>query len=265
METRSNINGLLRFYLEAGVDETIGLSTINRLTIKATGPEQRTAPEQPPQHRNSRPLRQKASAPLPSPSDEILQARKLATSCQTIEDLHEAVKNFDGSILKRMAMSTVFAEGSPDSKLMIIDRQPSVEEDRSGKPFAGRPGDLLEKMLASIGLGREDVYLAGFLPWRPPGGRAPTDEELSLCIPFIERHIFLANPEFVLACGEAAGYLMKRKTGINKLRGTWFDLSIQDACFKMLPVFHPTFLLDHPAAKKYAWMDFLRLKSAMKG
>jgi len=147
---------------------------------------------------------------------------------------------------------------------MIMDRPPSAEEDRSGKPFAGDAGVLLGKMLAAIKLDVEDIYLGSVLPWRPAGGVPPTESDLAICLPFAERHIALAKPEFLLLCGEAAGYLMKKKASINKLRGRWAPLQFEDVAVNALPIFHPGFLLDYPSAKKQAWTDLQLLQSAME-
>ncbi|MCF8467676.1 MAG: uracil-DNA glycosylase [Sneathiella sp.] len=266
METNSEINALLRLYLEAGVDETIGSEPLNRFSSATNaGAAQVSAEKKSGRAQNPDAPKPVVSKPMPSLAAGIHEATDLAERCQTIDELRAALEKFDGCPLKRMATHTVFAEGSPEAKLMVIDRQPSVDEDRSGKPFAGEAGVLFAKMLAAIGIDREDVYLVSLLPWRPPGGRAPTEEELSLCLPFAMRHIALASPTHVLACGEAAGYLLKQKTGINKLRGKWTELQVEDNRSTILPIFHPAFLIDQPASKKYAWADLLTLKAAMEG
>ena len=266
METNSEINALLHLYLEAGVDETIGLEPVNRFTTAANRSTEKISAEG--QTRSPQKLARPqpaAPAPIPSHFAAIREATDIAGCCQTIDELRAALEKFDGCSLKKMATNTVFAEGDPAARLMIFDRSPSDDEDRSGKPFAGDAGALLTKMLAAIGLERKDVYLASILPWRPPGGRAPTDEELALCLPFAMRHVALASPAFALACGEAAGYLLKQKAGINKLRGKWTEVQIGDSRTAILPIFHPTFLIDQPASKKYAWADLLTLKAAMEG
>lgn len=261
MEQTSEINALIRFYLEAGVDETIGTEPVDRLkTVEPIA----AAPMRPPSNPTQMARKTTHAVPAVNLTDGIRSAVESATQCKTIDQLREAINNFDGCSLKKMATSTVFASGDPDSRLMIIDRPPSVDEDRSGLPFSGDAGVLLEKMLAAIGLEVNEVYRTSILPWRPPGGRLPTPEEIALCLPFIERHIELAKPEFILLCGEAAAYLHRQQSGINKLRGRWTDYRRADGVSATLGIFHPAFLLDHPTSKKYAWSDLQSLKAAME-
>ncbi|PHQ70167.1 MAG: uracil-DNA glycosylase [Sneathiella sp.] len=265
METISEKTALLKFYLEAGVDETIGDAPVNRFATRPPmTPEASPTARPRPVAAGKTAVAIQSVAPSVSLSEGIQKAKKLAGDSTTIAELQTALENFDGCSLKKGATNTVFASGKPGSRLMVIDRQPAVDEDRNGMPFAGEAGELLSKMLAAIGLDQADVYLASALPWRPPGGRMPTDEEISLCLPFTERHIALANPEFLLLCGEAGGYLMKKKAGINKLRGKWAQLQFEDTQLKALAIFHPGFLLEHPTAKKYAWADLLTLKAALE-
>ncbi|MEH6525520.1 MAG: uracil-DNA glycosylase [Sneathiella sp.] len=261
MEQTSEINALIRFYLEAGVDETIGTEPVDRFkTVERAA----VAPLQPPPRSPN--TKQKTTQPVPvaNLTEGIQSAVESAKHCKSIDQLLETIKGFEGCSLKKMATSTVFASGNPDSNLMIIDRPPSVDEDRSGIPFSGEAGVLLEKMLAAIGLDVNEVYRTSILPWRPPGGRLPTAEELALCLPFIERHIELAKPDFILLCGEAAAYLHRQQSGINKLRGRWTDYRRADGVSATLGIFHPAFLLDHPTSKKYAWSDLQSLKAAME-
>lgn len=261
MEQISEINALIRFYLDAGVDETIGTEPVNRFkTVDAAAVTSVQPPARPPKKEKQ------TTQPVPAVSltEGIQAAVQSAKQCKSIDQLLKAINDFDGCSLKKMATSTVFASGNPESRLMIIDRPPSVDEDRSGLPFSGESGNLLEKMLAAIGLESNAVYRTSILPWRPPGGRLPTAEEVALCLPFIERHIELAKPEFILLCGESAAYLHQQKAGINKLRGRWADFQRSDGVSATLAIFHPAFLLDHPTSKKYAWVDLQSLKAAME-
>ncbi|USG62201.1 uracil-DNA glycosylase [Sneathiella marina] len=261
MEQIPEINALIRFYLEAGVDETIGTEPVDRFKPVATAA---AAPEKPLSRPQNKPQKASQAVPTVNLTDGIRSAVQSAAQCKTIDQLLDAINEFEGCSLKKMATNTVFASGNPNSRLMVIDRPPSVDEDRSGLPFSGSTGALLEKMLAAIGLEINEVYRTSILPWRPPGGRTPTDEELALCLPFIERHIALAKPQFILLCGEAAAYLHRRKSGINKLRGHWTDFQYTDGTSATLAIFHPAFLLDHPSSKKYAWVDLQSLKAAME-
>jgi uracil-DNA glycosylase len=262
MEQISEIDAILRFYLEAGVDETIGDAPINRFeTSKTRQPPKAATPVSTPK-RVETPLKK---APGVNLAEGVRSAEQISGDCHSIDELRKALETFEGCSLKKMATNTVFANGNPAARLMIIDRPPSVEEDRSGFPFSGEAGGLLEIMLEAIGVGFDDTYRTSVLPWRPPGGRQPTTEELSLCLPFIHRHIELARPELILLCGEAAAFLHRQKKGINKLRGTWLDYKLKSTSTPTLAIFHPAFLLDHPASKKYAWTDMLSLKAAMGG
>ncbi len=256
MVTKTETYGLLKFYLEAGVDETIGLAPVNRFeqaSISAPPPKPVVLP------RKAVKTEQFASL-----ADGVAEAEKAAGNAGSLEELRAAIENFDGCPLKQMATNTVFASGNAGSKLMIMDRQPSVDEDRNGQPFSGEVGELLTKMLAAIRLSREDVYLASVLPWRPPGGRKATQEELALCLPFVRRHIELLGPKVILACGEAASILLGQTTSINRLRGKWVEVAIGEASIATLPIFHPGFLLDHPSSKKYAWADLQAVDAKLR-
>ena len=266
MQSETDMAALLRFYLDAGVTETIGEGPFNRYQLTKAQPMPSAAPTIRPTA-PARSIHQSIAAPatpVPSLAEGVREAKEIASACATIDALRTALETFEHCALKKLASHTVFADGDPGAKLMIIDRQPSSDEDRNGLPFSGRAGQLLNKMLGAIGFERQDVYLASAIPWRPPGGRAPTDEEYALCLPFAMRHIELANPGFILACGEAGGYLLGQKTGINKLRGKWNDLQIGKVHARMLPIFHPAFLIDQPGLKKLAWADLLSLKSEME-
>ncbi len=251
MQSEIDMAALLRFYLDAGVTETIGEEPINRCQLAARQPISPGAPSarQTPAVKSAHKKPAIQTAPVPSLAEGIREAHEIARNCENIDALRHALENFEHCSLKKLASHTVFAEGTPGATLMVIDRQPSSDEDRSGHPFSGAAGQLLDKMLAAIGFERSDGYLAGVIPWRPPGGRAPTDEERALCLPFALRHIELAKPTFILACGEAAGYLLDRRIGINKLRGVWNDLQIGDVHARMLPIFHPAFLIEQPGSK----------------
>ncbi|MBL4908302.1 MAG: uracil-DNA glycosylase [Sneathiella sp.] len=263
MQTRTQLKELLDFYIEAGVDEAIGEVPVNHFDLPAPSPAPAAKIAKPLSAAQSAPPSSQPSAAPVVSSQAIEEAKKLAASCSSIEALESALRSFDGCSLKKLATNTVFAAGNPKADIMIIDRPPASDEDRSGSPFSGPSGDLLLKMLASIGLTSDDVYLGCCLPWRPPGGRPPTKEEQAICLPFIRRHIELAAPHTLIVTGEAAAFLLEQKTGINRLRGKWHDLSIGEKNIKTLPIFHPAFLMDHPASKKQTWADLLNLKAAL--
>jgi DNA polymerase len=194
-------------------------------------------------------------------------ARELAATAESIEALQAFVMAFDGCALKRTATNTVFMDGNPAAPVMIVGEAPGAEEDRQGKPFVGRAGQLLDRMLAAIGLDRSGVQITNVIYWRPPGNRKPTTAEIAACLPFVLRHIALARPTaLVLAGGTAATALLPTGEGITRLRGRWFDLAVPGLAEPVptLPMFHPAFLLRTPERKREAWRDLLALKERLQ-
>ncbi|HVC54667.1 MAG TPA: uracil-DNA glycosylase [Stellaceae bacterium] len=193
-------------------------------------------------------------------------ARLLAAGAVTIEALGLLVAGFDGCPLKRTATTTVFLDGNPAASVMIIGEAPGADEDRIGRPFVGRSGQLLDRMLLTIGLDRTSVQITNVIYWRPPGNRKPTGAEIAACLPFVLRHIALARPVvLVLAGGTAASALLPLSEGITRLRGRWFDLAVPglDMPVPTLAMFHPSFLLRAPERKRDAWRDLLALKARL--
>lgn len=206
------------------------------------------------------------SALAESPAEAAQSARLLAAGAQTIEALAELVAGFDLCPLKRTATNTVFMDGNPAARILIVGEAPGAEEDRTGRPFVGRAGQLLDRMLAAIDLDRMQVQITNVIYWRPPGNRKPTAAETAACLPFVLRHIALARPRvLVLAGGTAASTLLPVSDGITRLRGRWFELAVPglDAPVPTLPIFHPAFLLRTPARKREAWRDLLALKARL--
>jgi DNA polymerase len=201
-----------------------------------------------------------------SSAEAAQSARMLASGAETIEALAELVAGFDLCPLKRTATNTVFMDGSPVARVMIIGEAPGAEEDRTGRPFVGRAGQLLDRMLAAIDLDRTGVQITNVIYWRPPGNRKPTAAETAACLPFVLRHIALARPRvLVLAGGTAASTLLPVTDGITRLRGRWFELAVPglDTPVPTLPMFHPAFLLRSPERKREAWRDLLALKARL--
>ena len=187
----------------------------------------------------------------------------LVASANNLKDLETAIINFEGCSLKKTATNLVFFDGSPDGRVFLIGEAPGAEEDRKGKPFVGPSGQLLDKMLASIGLDRNKVLISNTVFWRPPGNRTPTPLEVSSCLPFIERVIELTKPKIIIPLGgPAAKSLLKQNAGIGKLRGRWFEYSSQkmDHTIPATPLFHPAYLLRTPAQKRAAWRDLIMIK-----
>jgi uracil-DNA glycosylase family 4 len=262
---------LLQWQIEMGADEAIGLEAIDRLAAPApvaapqvARPAPRTTPPRaalasPAAIAPPRALTESAAEPAQS-------ARALAAQAESIEALAAIVAGFDACPLKRTATNTVFADGNPAAPIMMIGEAPGADEDRIGKPFVGRSGQLLDRMLAAIGLDRTGVQITNVIYWRPPGNRKPTAAEIASCLPFVFRHIVLSQPKvLVLAGGTAASSLLDMAEGITRLRGRWFDLAIPglDAKLPTLPMFHPAFLLRSPERKREAWRDLLALKAKL--
>ena len=179
----------------------------------------------------------------------------------SLADLQSGLAKLDDCPLKHTASNLCFADGNPGARLMIIGEAPGRDEDRMGVPFVGADGQLLDKMIASIGLDRASVYLTNLLPWRPPGNRSPTDEETAMLLPWLFRHVQLAKPEFVLLLGGAAAKLvLGSHDGIMKLRGRWRDVDFGDGVPRpVLASLHPAYLLRSPAQKRLAFEDLLLL------
>jgi DNA polymerase len=197
------------------------------------------------------------------------EAARIAAGCGTLEALKAALTAFTGCALRDTATQLVFADGAETARIMLVGEGPGAEEDRIGRPFVGPAGQLLDRMLASIGLNRNLVRIVNVVPWRPPGNRAPTDSEIAVCLPFLQRHIALVQPEFLLLLGATAAKAMlpaERNTGIRRLRGRWQRLEIPgtDAAIACLPTYHPAYLLRTPSAKREAWLDLMALKERME-
>jgi DNA polymerase len=204
------------------------------------------------------------AAPLPPAAS---QAAQLAAAATTLGELRAAIAGFEASTLRDTATNLVFADGIAGAPTMCIGEAPGGDEDRLGKPFVGVSGQLLDRMLASIGLSRaSNVYISNILPWRPPGNRNPTDAEVALFLPFVLRHIALARPQrLVLLGGVAAKALLRSKEGITRLRGRWREVTINDdSTLPALATLHPAYLLRTPSAKRDAWADLLLLNRALQ-
>ncbi len=190
--------------------------------------------------------------------------RALASSATSLDELRQMVEQLDIP-LRKTATQLVFSDGVVGSKLMLIGEAPGREEDIEGRPFVGRAGQLLDKMLAAIGLDRTNVYITNTVLWRPPGNRTPTAQETALMLPFVQRHIALAQPKLVVFLGNvAAQTLTGSKEGITKLRGRWLTYAQDDLELPALATLHPAYLLRTPSAKKQAWQDLQQIKAKLQ-
>lgn len=211
----------------------------------------------------------RAAAPVAAPvgPDPVAVARQAAGAAASLTALREAIEGYDLCDLKKGARSTVFADGNPAARVMIIGEAPGREEDQQGKPFVGRAGQLLDRMFAAIGLSRAtpdaqaSVYITNVLPWRPPGNREPEPAEIAQMLPFLARHVELADPDVIVLMGNAACLAALGQRGITRLRGAWAEAFGKPA----LPMTHPAYLLRTPAAKREAWADLLALRARLNG
>jgi DNA polymerase len=198
----------------------------------------------------------------------VAKAKKLADGSKTLADLRKAIENFDGCNLKKMATNTVFCDGNPESKVMVIGEAPGNHEDLQGIPFCGDSGKVLDGMFQAINMQRaKDFYITNVIFWRPPGNRRPTDEELAICRPFVERHIQLMNPEVIVIVGATSMTAMLGITEpISNIRGKFMDFSPKflSRTIKTFTVFHPSYLMRQSAKKKLAWMDMLNLEKFLQ-
>ena len=222
---------------------------------------------QPPVPPTLRPVVEPQRAPPRTPlglSDAESGARKAASQAQTLDDLRRILEGFDGCGLKATATKLCFYRGIQQSKLMLIGEAPGRDEDLEGRPFVGRAGKLLDKMLAAIGLSENDVHIANVVYWRPPGNRTPTPQEALACRPFLERQVELVAPDIVLALGGAAAKeVLGTAEGIMRLRGKWREVSIGGRKVSAMATLHPAYLLRTPAAKAMAWLDLLQVRSRL--
>jgi uracil-DNA glycosylase len=260
-DRRAAALAVLQWQVEMGADEAIAETPLDRLA-----PRPRPEPAAPVRPPASTAAAQPASL-AESLGEAAQSARALAAAATTVDALAAAVAAFDGCSLKLTATNTVFADGNPEAPVMIVGEAPGAEEDRSGRPFVGRAGQLLDRMLAAIGLDRSKVLITNVIYWRPPGNRTPTPAEIAACLPFVLRHVALVGPKvLVLAGATAAGALLPQGSqGITRLRGRWFDLAIPglDRPVPTLPMFHPSFLLRAPERKREAWHDLLALRARL--
>lgn len=210
-----------------------------------------------------------ATAQLPG-GDAVMKAREAAGSARNLDELRDLLAGFDGCNLKLTAKNMVFGTGNPQARLMLVGEAPGRDEDLKGIPFIGRSGQLLDRMLSAIGSGRQtDSYITNVIYWRPPGNRDPSDFEVAVCRPFILRQIELIAPEILVFLGaQPAKALLGGdmvRSGIRKLRGHWCELEVAGRRIPALPTFHPAYLLRSPIEKRYAWRDFLAIRSRLAG
>ena len=244
---------LLEWQVELGATEAICDAPVDRYDVPAAVEKPKTAPS---------PVNLiDVSSEKP---DAVQVATQAASAAQTLDELSAALGRFDLCDLKKGARNLVFSDGIAGARVMIVGEAPGRDEDLAGKPFVGKAGQLLDKMLAAIGLGRDradaPVYITNVLPWRPPQNRDPKPDEIAMMRPFLMRHIELAKPELIVIVGNWSCQALLGKRGITRLRGQW----TQVADLPALPMFHPAYLLRNPEVKREAWADLLSLKMRLR-
>jgi len=277
-----SLEDLVHFYAEAGVDMPLEASPIDQFArhtetqdaAQAKRSAAVTAYRENSQKNDASERPSSASAPITQTpiratvpdSTHMAKAQELASNAVDLAALKEAMAGFEGCNLKFTAKNIVFADGNPEADLMLVGEAPGRDEDIQGVPFVGKSGQLLDRMLASIGRDRTSVYISNILPWRPPGNRTPTTQEVAMCLPFIARHIELVRPKkLVFLGGSSAKALLNVSTGIMRLRGEWHDYVLPDQTrIAAMPTLHPAYLLRNPAHKRHIWNDLLHINAALK-
>ena len=256
----------LRWWSEAGVDLAIDETPHDRFADSAAPAPRHVPVESVPRASLVAEPAGPAAKPIAPPDEAARSAREAAAGARSLDELRAALERFEGCGLKATASRLVFADGAPDARIMLVGEAPGGDEDRIGRPFVGRAGQLLDRMLASIGLDRAKVYIANVVPWRPPGNRTPTPQETAICLPFMRRQIALVNPQLLVCLGGSATQtLLGAKEGITRARGVWRDYVAEDAAtIRALPMLHPAYLLRQPGAKRQAWADLRKLARAIE-
>lgn len=253
---------LLQWYADMGVDE----ATTNTPANYYAWSEPKPAASPPAPKRAANLFRPDPTAEPASADEAIGAAEQAARACNSFEELAAAVEAFDGCPLKAGATKTVFTDGVAGADLLVIGEAPGRDEDRIGKPFVGRAGQLLDRMLAAIGRSREtNVLISNVIFWRPPGNRTPTPLETAVCRPFVDRLIELTEPKAIALAGGAPMQALLGVTGIMRARGRWREIeTASGARVPALPMFHPAFLLRQPANKRLAWADLQALEARLR-
>ena len=251
----------LAWQIELGATEAIGDAPVNRFALSdmAAPPKDRAAAAPP------APTPSAPAPPAPAGTDPVAAAEAAAAAAPSLAALEAAMAAYPHCALRQGARSLVLADGHPGARVMIIGEAPGREEDLAGRPFVGRAGQLLDRMLAAIGLDRQAtdparaVYITNVLPWRPPQNRDPQPEEIAMMRPFVARHVALAAPDFLILMGNISCEAGLGRRGVTRLRGQWAEAFGRPA----LPMFHPAYLLRNPAAKREAWADLLSLRARL--
>ncbi len=246
----------LRWLAEMGADEIIGEQPVSRMLAPAPKPGA------------AAPLTAQVQAPpRPAPG---MAGPSPASRCASLEELAAALEAFDACPLKKTATRLCFSDGNPAARVMLVGEAPGRDEDIQGKPFVGQSGQLLDRMLAAVGLSRQaqdresSVFITNVIFWRPPGNRTPTEAETQMCLPFLHRAIELQKPDVIVCLGATPAHRLTGRTdSILQLRGKWVTASVSGRNIPLLPTLHPAYLLRMPAQKRLAWRDLLSLRQVL--
>jgi len=256
------LRALLDWQVAMGASEAICEAPVNRLAV----PEAPAAPAVIHGSRAAPAAGMSRDAGGDTPDTALAEARAAAAAAGSLAALRRAMEGFTHCELKRGARNLVFSDGTPGARVMIVGEAPGRDEDRIGRPFVGQAGQLLDRMLAAIGLDRNAatpesaVYITNVLPWRAPENRDPTAAEIAMMGPFLARHVELAAPRLLVIVGNHSAQALLGRTGITRLRGTWTEALGRPA----LPMFHPAYLLRQPERKREAWADLLSLQARIR-
>lgn len=271
--TGEALAALVAWYADMGCDVALADAPVDRFAEVAAERARRTAPRPAPEVRSpameSRPRPPASESPSVPGADQVHRARELASGAGNLEELRALVEAFDGCNLKLTARNTVFGDGNPKARLMLVGEAPGRDEDQAGRPFVGRSGQLLDRMLEALGLSRDrDVYIANTIYWQPPGNRDPSDVEVAICRPFIRRQIELVAPDVLVCLGRQSALTLLEgqaaKSGIKQMRGRWYALDIAGRAIPVLPTYHPAFLLRTPIEKRMVWRDLLAARARLR-
>ncbi len=286
IDSEFNAQLLAEWYEGIGVDEVIADEPVNRLkpladsmgdVVSAAQNQVANLEGAQPQFQSSEPLRftpprtKADDTPPLGTAEAVSDALRIAKECKTLDELYTAITEFDGCMLKRLAQNPAIHDGNAKARIMLLGEVASSDDDKTGKPFSGAAGQLLDKMFDAIGLNRgaeaveKSLYISHMVPWRPPGNRMVSDSDISICRPFVMRHIELVKPDvLVLLGGVTTKAVLKTSKGITRMRGRFTELDLDDgSAVKTLPMLHPAFLMTSPDRKKEAWQDLMMLKDSL--
>lgn len=289
---RTELLDILSWYVDAGVDEAVDENSVNHFADLAPIPKLAEAPKPKYQAKTEAPFADKPQAPPipqapPAPrkpvgnanktrmardlkagqvdyQHSIKAAQKAAASCNSLDDLGNALNSFEECSLKHTAKHLIFGQGNQDADIMLVGESPGRDEDLIGHAFAGANGQMLDQILQAIGLDREKVWLSYLLPWRSLGGVAPSQANVDICQPFLLRQIELVNPKIIITFdGLVCKNLTQQQGSIIATRGKYTEIKIGDKAYKTIPTFHPQLLLDNAGYKQLVWQDFLSAKAGV--